>query len=308
MPTARSASAGSRTPGRLGRRRWRRGGNGDGDVPARLAELHRTFGGEANLAILTRDGVPHHYAGNPENPVFTFRLDGIGIASTVHLLHRSLGVQVRRQRRHKPQARASEHHGHAGPNGTTRHRPSRAARQRLTRRARGRGRRRMTATAGMLGEATPDIGARPTALLPIPSWSGSRCTGWASRRSTPRWACSSRTASSSTTSCPRRTSGRRCSWSASAARSSGSSSSPPSATSATSPSAAGAGASPTSCSGPCSTSCSCSASRRPPRSSRWPRSSSCSASARTSRAARSRATCRTSSPSRRSASPAASSA
>ena len=26
----------------------------------------------------------------------------------------------------------------------------------------------MTATAGMLGEATPDIGARPTALLPIP--------------------------------------------------------------------------------------------------------------------------------------------
>ena len=58
------------------------GGGADGDVPARLAELHRTFGGEANLAILTRDGVPHHYAGNPENPVFTFRLDGIGIAST----------------------------------------------------------------------------------------------------------------------------------------------------------------------------------------------------------------------------------
>ena len=62
----------------------------------------------------------------------------------------------------------------------------------------------MTATAGMLGEATPDDRGppdRPAARSR--SWSGSRCTGWASRRSTPRWACSSRTASSSTTSCPR---------------------------------------------------------------------------------------------------------
>jgi glutamine phosphoribosylpyrophosphate amidotransferase len=47
-----------------------------------LGTLHDTFGGEANLAVLTRDGVPHHYAGNPENPVFTFRLGRIGIAST----------------------------------------------------------------------------------------------------------------------------------------------------------------------------------------------------------------------------------
>ena len=63
----------------------------DGDVPARLAELHRTFGGEANLAILTRDGVPHHYAGNPENPVVSFRLDGIGIASTsIYSIDRSV--------------------------------------------------------------------------------------------------------------------------------------------------------------------------------------------------------------------------
>ena len=178
--------------------------------------LHRTFGGEANLAILTRDGVPHHYAGNPENPVFTFRLDGIGIASTVHLLHRSLGVPVRRERRHKPQARASEHHGHAGPNGTTRHRPSRAARQRLTRRARGRGRRRMTRHRRDARGRRPRTSgpARPPCSRSR-SWSGSRSTGWASRRSTPRWACSSRTASSSTTSCPRTTSGRRCSWSAS---------------------------------------------------------------------------------------------
>jgi Glutamine amidotransferases class-II len=70
---------------------WANGGDGDGDVPARLAELHRTFGGEANLAILTRDGVPHHYAGNPENPVFTFLLDGIGIASTsIYSIDRSV--------------------------------------------------------------------------------------------------------------------------------------------------------------------------------------------------------------------------
>jgi glutamine phosphoribosylpyrophosphate amidotransferase len=71
---------------------WPEGADGgDGDVPARLAELHRAFGGEANLAILTRDGVPHHYAGNPENPVFTFRLDGIGFASTaIYSIDRSL--------------------------------------------------------------------------------------------------------------------------------------------------------------------------------------------------------------------------
>jgi hypothetical protein len=70
---------------------WANGNDGDGDVPARLAELHRTFGGEANLAILTRDGVPHHYAGNPENPVFTFLLDGIGIASTsIYSIDRSV--------------------------------------------------------------------------------------------------------------------------------------------------------------------------------------------------------------------------
>ena len=47
-----------------------------------LGALHDTFGGEANLALLTRDGVPHHYAGNPQNPVFTFRLGRIGLAAT----------------------------------------------------------------------------------------------------------------------------------------------------------------------------------------------------------------------------------
>jgi glutamine phosphoribosylpyrophosphate amidotransferase len=47
-----------------------------------LAALHDGFGGEANLAVLTRDGTPHHYAGNPQNPVFAFRLGEIGVAST----------------------------------------------------------------------------------------------------------------------------------------------------------------------------------------------------------------------------------
>jgi hypothetical protein len=56
-----------------------------------LAALHDGFGGEANLAVLARDGTPHHYAGNPENPVFTFRLGRIGVASTaIYSVDRSL--------------------------------------------------------------------------------------------------------------------------------------------------------------------------------------------------------------------------
>ena len=56
-----------------------------------LATLHDRFGGQANLAVLTADGSPHHYAGNTENPVFTFRLGSIGIASTgIYSLDRSL--------------------------------------------------------------------------------------------------------------------------------------------------------------------------------------------------------------------------
>jgi glutamine phosphoribosylpyrophosphate amidotransferase len=47
-----------------------------------LGALHDTFGGEANLAVLTAGGMPYHYAGNPQNPVFTFRLGEVGIAST----------------------------------------------------------------------------------------------------------------------------------------------------------------------------------------------------------------------------------
>jgi len=63
----------------------------DEPVAHLLASLHDRFGGEANLAVLSGDGTPHHYAGNGENPVFTFRLGRIGIASTgIYSLDRSL--------------------------------------------------------------------------------------------------------------------------------------------------------------------------------------------------------------------------
>ncbi len=56
-----------------------------------LASLHDRFGGQANLAVLAADGSAHHYAGNGENPVFSFRLGRIGIASTgIYSLDRSL--------------------------------------------------------------------------------------------------------------------------------------------------------------------------------------------------------------------------
>jgi hypothetical protein len=43
------------------------------------------------MAVLTADGTPHHYAGNDENPVFTFRLGRIQLASTgIYSLDRSL--------------------------------------------------------------------------------------------------------------------------------------------------------------------------------------------------------------------------
>jgi glutamine phosphoribosylpyrophosphate amidotransferase len=56
-----------------------------------LAALHDRFGGQANLAVVTADGRPYHYAGNSENPVFSFRLGRIGVASTgIYSLDRSL--------------------------------------------------------------------------------------------------------------------------------------------------------------------------------------------------------------------------
>ncbi|MEK6720455.1 MAG: hypothetical protein AABZ33_07260 [Chloroflexota bacterium] len=56
-----------------------------------LGALHDTFAGQANLALLEAGGDVHHYAGNTENPVFTFRLGRIGIASTgLYSLDRSV--------------------------------------------------------------------------------------------------------------------------------------------------------------------------------------------------------------------------
>ena len=56
-----------------------------------LATLHETFRGQANLSLLTADGDVTAYAGNTENPVFTFRLGPIGLASTgIYSLDRSI--------------------------------------------------------------------------------------------------------------------------------------------------------------------------------------------------------------------------
>lgn len=56
-----------------------------------LGSLHDTFGGEANLALVTAAGEAYHYAGNRENPVFTFRLGPIGLAATgLYSLDRSV--------------------------------------------------------------------------------------------------------------------------------------------------------------------------------------------------------------------------
>lgn len=63
----------------------------DEPVPHLLATLHDTFGGQANFAVLDGGGTPWTYAGNGENPVFTFRLGRIRLASTgIHSLDRSL--------------------------------------------------------------------------------------------------------------------------------------------------------------------------------------------------------------------------
>jgi hypothetical protein len=71
--------------------RWLEDAWDGGDAQALLPAVHQRFGGVANLALLTSDGTPYHYAGNPENPVFTFRLGEVGIASTgIYSLDRSL--------------------------------------------------------------------------------------------------------------------------------------------------------------------------------------------------------------------------
>ena len=56
-----------------------------------LRALHATFDGQANLAVLAGDGTAVHYAGNSENPVFSFRLGRIGVVSTgLYSIDRSL--------------------------------------------------------------------------------------------------------------------------------------------------------------------------------------------------------------------------
>jgi glutamine phosphoribosylpyrophosphate amidotransferase len=61
------------------------------DTGRLLAGLHDAFGGVANLATLAAGGACHHYAGNPENPVFAYRLGTIGVASTgLYSIDRSL--------------------------------------------------------------------------------------------------------------------------------------------------------------------------------------------------------------------------
>jgi glutamine phosphoribosylpyrophosphate amidotransferase len=64
----------------------------DGTSPAtRLPQLHDEFGGQANLATLDARGDVVAYAGNTENPMFTFRLGLIGVASTgIYSLDRSI--------------------------------------------------------------------------------------------------------------------------------------------------------------------------------------------------------------------------
>lgn len=64
---------------------------GHDDATLALAAMHDRFSGQANLMALSADGAAHIYAGNTENPIFTYRLGPIGIASTgIYSLDRSL--------------------------------------------------------------------------------------------------------------------------------------------------------------------------------------------------------------------------
>ena len=65
-----------------------------------LRALHATFGGEANLALIDRSGGVVQYAGNTENPVFSFRLGRIGVAATaLYSIDRSLFALAARDAR-----------------------------------------------------------------------------------------------------------------------------------------------------------------------------------------------------------------
>ena len=63
----------------------------DEPVAAPARRPARSIRGPGEPGVLAADGTPHHYAGNGENPVFTFRLGRIGLASTgIYSLDRSL--------------------------------------------------------------------------------------------------------------------------------------------------------------------------------------------------------------------------
>ena len=93
-PRPRIAPRAGSTAGRTARsgERWLEDAwHADEPVGHLLAALHDRFGGQANLAVLAADGTPYHYAGNGENPVFSFRLGSIGVVSTgIYSLDRSL--------------------------------------------------------------------------------------------------------------------------------------------------------------------------------------------------------------------------
>ena len=73
-----------------------------GSVPGVLGKLHDTFGGHANLAVLTSTGEAHHYAGNDENPVFTFDLGPVRLACTgMYSLDRSVFKYVAPEATHR---------------------------------------------------------------------------------------------------------------------------------------------------------------------------------------------------------------
>lgn len=73
-----------------------------GSAPAALERLHETFGGHANLAVLTREGAAHHYAGNDENPVFTFDVGQVRLACTgMYSIDRSLFKYVAPEASHR---------------------------------------------------------------------------------------------------------------------------------------------------------------------------------------------------------------
>ena len=71
--------------------RWLEDQWGTASGPGLLVALHRRYGGQANLAVLAADGSVNHYAGNSENPVFSFRLGRLDVLSTgIYSLDRSM--------------------------------------------------------------------------------------------------------------------------------------------------------------------------------------------------------------------------